>query len=329
MANRNFVVHNGLTVGGVDIFAGNSQVKIGAVILKEDGNVLKVRNFDDTADAVITGTFTTTSTTSGNLQIGLNHIEAVNTNGNISLRPNGTGQVVIPTGDGLDVSGNLVVGGNLTINGTTTTLNTTTLDVEDLNITVAKGAINAASANGAGISVDGANSFFRYESTPNAWIIDRSFQPNANATLSLGATGSRWANIWGLASSAQYADLAEYYLADASYAPGTVLEFGGDNEVTVCDTVMSARIAGVVSTAPGYIMNDSTLRDDPIGAAIALQGRVPTKVTGAVRKGDMMVSAGNGHAMACASPVIGSVIGKALENFDGEHGVIEVVVGRV
>ena len=153
--------------------------------------------------------------------------------------------------------------------------------------------------------------------------------PSANATYSLGSSGSRWANVWGLASSAQYADLAEYYLADAPYAPGTVLEFGGDNEVTICDTVMSTRIAGVVSTAPGYIMNDSTLRNDANGVAIALQGRVPTKVAGAVRKGDMMVSAGNGHAIACASPVVGSVIGKALENFDGDHGVIEVVVGRV
>jgi hypothetical protein len=153
--------------------------------------------------------------------------------------------------------------------------------------------------------------------------------PSANATYSIGATGARWANVWGLASSAQYADLAEYYHADATYEPGTVLDFGGANEVTICGSQMSTRIAGVVSTAPGYIMNDGALRDDPHGAAIALQGRVPTKVVGPVAKGDMMVSAGNGHAMACSSPVIGSVIGKALENFGGTEGVIEVVIGRV
>jgi len=63
--------------------------------------------------------------------------------------------------------------------------------------------------------------------------------------------------------------------------------------------------------------------------ALALTGRVPTKVTGTVRKGDMMIAAGNGHACACATPSMGSVIGKALEDFDGESGVIEVVVGRL
>jgi hypothetical protein len=64
-------------------------------------------------------------------------------------------------------------------------------------------------------------------------------------------------------------------------------------------------------------------------AVVALQGRVPVKVKGVVRKGDMMVSAGNGFAKASAAPVIGTIIGKALENFDGSEGIIEVVVGRI
>jgi hypothetical protein len=63
--------------------------------------------------------------------------------------------------------------------------------------------------------------------------------------------------------------------------------------------------------------------------AVALTGRVPTRVTGAVSKGDMMVSAGDGTACASATPQIGTVIGKALEDFDGVSGVIEVVVGRL
>jgi hypothetical protein len=62
---------------------------------------------------------------------------------------------------------------------------------------------------------------------------------------------------------------------------------------------------------------------------LALQGRVPCRVTGVVRKGDMMVSAGNGMARAEENPKMGSVIGKALEDFDGPEGIIEVVVGRV
>ena len=64
-------------------------------------------------------------------------------------------------------------------------------------------------------------------------------------------------------------------------------------------------------------------------AVVALTGRVPTSVVGTVRKGDMMVSAGQGRAQACATPAVGTVIGKSLENFDGTEGVIEVVVGRL
>mgnify|MGYP003351690151 CR=1 FL=1 len=86
-------------------------------------------------------------------------------------------------------------------------------------------------------------------------------------------------------------------------------------------------VAGVVSTNPSYVMN-ATL-DSEFTATVALTGRVPTKVSGPVAKGDMMVSAGNGYAQASASPAIGTVIGKALENFDGESGTIEIVVGRM
>jgi hypothetical protein len=74
-------------------------------------------------------------------------------------------------------------------------------------------------------------------------------------------------------------------------------------------------------------MNTSLTGDNVV--ALALQGRVPCKVQGTVRKGDMMVSAGNGQARAEANPRVGSVIGKALEDFDGLEGIIEVVVGRV
>jgi hypothetical protein len=66
-----------------------------------------------------------------------------------------------------------------------------------------------------------------------------------------------------------------------------------------------------------------------IAVAVALQGRVPTKVRGVIHKGDMMVSGGNGFARPSSSPKMGTVIGKALENFDGIEGVIEIAVGRL
>jgi len=128
----------------------------------------------------------------------------------------------------------------------------------------------------------------------------------------------------GTATSAQYADLAEMYSADADIEPGTVVCFGGEHEVTTCMQDADKKIAGVVSTNPAYLMNS-----DADGVAVALQGRVPCKVTGAVAKGDMLVAAGNGMARAEENPAMGTVIGKALENHAEGEGVIEVVVGRM
>ena len=151
--------------------------------------------------------------------------------------------------------------------------------------------------------------------------------PYANNTYNLGSASLKWATMYGVASQANYADLAEKYTADDNYEPGTVLEFGGTNEVTISNTDMSRKIAGIVSTNPGYLMNAELKSEFVI--SLALTGRVPCKVQGKVRKGDMMVSASNGYARAEEDPKLGSVIGKALEDFNGITGIIEVVVGRL
>ena len=103
--------------------------------------------------------------------------------------------------------------------------------------------------------------------------------------------------------------------------------FGGVNEVTISLADADSTVAGVVSTNPAHLMN-STLDVEHV-TAVALTGRVPTKVVGTIRKGDMMVTAGNGHAQACSTPAMGTVIGKALQDFDGDSGTIEIVVGRL
>jgi len=148
-----------------------------------------------------------------------------------------------------------------------------------------------------------------------------------NGSGDIGATGAGFGTVWAKATSAQYADVAEKYSADAEYAPGTVVSFGGEQEVTQCNDNMSSRVAGIVSTNPAYMMNNGLQSEFTV--MVALLGRVPCKVHGQVRKGDLMVSAGNGYARSESNPAIGTVLGKALENFDGLEGVIEVVVGRV
>jgi hypothetical protein len=145
----------------------------------------------------------------------------------------------------------------------------------------------------------------------------------ANSTA--GSITGNWTLTAGSRLQATYADLAEYYEADKLYEAGTVLEFGGQKEVTLAEA-LTPRVAGVVSTNPAYVMN-STCKGEHI-VALALQGRVPCKVRGPIRKGDMLVSAGGGFARPSTIPLMGTVIGKSLENFEGE-GIIEVVVGRL
>jgi len=149
----------------------------------------------------------------------------------------------------------------------------------------------------------------------------------ANTIVYRDASGNFSAGtVTATATQAQYADLAENYTADAAYEAGTVVSFGGDAEVTANAADMDRRVAGVVSTDPAHLMNADCAGDHVV--ALALQGRVPCKVTGAVAKGDIMVAAGNGMARAEADPKVGTVIGKALEAHAGGEGVIEVAVGR-
>ena len=150
----------------------------------------------------------------------------------------------------------------------------------------------------------------------------------ANQIVLRGASGEFSAGIATLtATSARYADLAERYTADSAYDPGTVLIFDGALEVTVSNQDASPKVAGVVSTDPAYLMNSDL--QGTLTVALALTGRVPTKVVGPVHKGDMMVSTADGRARAESNPTMGTVIGKALEDFSGTEGTIEVVVGRL
>ena len=152
-----------------------------------------------------------------------------------------------------------------------------------------------------------------------------STQLTAGANTTAGNITGNWTLTAGSRLTATYADLAEYYEADERYLPGTVLMFGGDKEVTLAEDGTS-KVAGVVSTNPAYVMNSTC---PGLLTAVALQGRVPCKVRGKISKGDMLISGGNGFARPNQFPAMGTVIGKALQDFDGYEGVIEVAVGRL
>ena len=153
-----------------------------------------------------------------------------------------------------------------------------------------------------------------------------SIVPSANLTYNLGSSTTWWNNIYGTAIHAQYADLAERYIADADYAPGTVVVFGGDEEITVTEELGDERVAGAISTDPAYLMNG-----DSTGLAVALRGKVPVKLFGPVTKGDSLVT----HYKAGYAISVGrdrtygqAVFAKSLEtNLDpGEKIVMAVII---
>ena len=132
----------------------------------------------------------------------------------------------------------------------------------------------------------------------------------------------------GATFQATYADLAERYTSDDAYTPGTVVVFGGSNEVTVSTTSHDAAVAGVVSTDPAYLLNVGIS-----GVDVALQGRVPCQVVGTIKKGNLIVTSsipGVATALDSTQYQPGCVIGKALADYDSDQvGVIEVAVGRL
>ena len=295
-ANVNATTHTGTTVSVTANITGGNVLTGG--LISATGAI---------TGAALTGTSLTVSTgniTGGNLLLSGAIVDSAQLDiqtsagsANIALAPNGTGMVTVSTQ--VSAVGN-VTGGNIRTAG----------------LISATGAITGAALTGTSLTV----------STGNV-SCGNIVNTNANGVGNIGSTGTRFNQVFALASSAQYADLAEKYTADATYATGTVVAFGGAEEVTISAVDSDRRVAGVISALPSFRMNDGLQSEHT--AMVALTGRVPTLVTGTVRKGDMMVSAGAGRARAEANPAIGTVIGKALEDHDGADGVIEVVVGRV
>ena len=212
---------------------------------------------------------------------------------------------------GIGVAGAAFIGGIVDIvNNTQATSTTTGALLVDGGVSIATGNLYIGGSGGRAIIAAG-------NIIPSA---------NVGATNNIGSDTAWWNNFYGVATQARYADLAENYQADAAYEPGTVLEFGGSAELTLAEDG-TKRVAGVVSTNPAHLMN-GMLRG-PNVVPLALQGRTPCKVRGIINKGDMLISGGNGFARPDNNPQMGTVIGKALEDFNGIEGVIEVVVGRM
>jgi hypothetical protein len=149
-----------------------------------------------------------------------------------------------------------------------------------------------------------------------------------NAIGNIGSSSNYFNRVFATATTALYADVAERFAADELLEPGTVVELGGTKEITRSTEDLSENVFGVISTRPAYTMNGGAGEDDT-HPPVAMTGRVPVKCVGTVRKGDRLVSAGDGFARAAqpGEATAFNVIGRSLENKHLEElGTIEAIV---
>ena len=349
----NYILGNGACLSGVltsvaNITNGTSNVTVvssgGNIAVGVSGNA-NVTVFSSTGqfvqgtvsasgniqgDTFLTGgvVSATGNITGGNLVTG----GQVNATGNITSGNILTGGLISATAN--ITGGNILTGGLISATSTITS----SANITGGNI-LTGGLISATSTITSSANITGGNILTGGIVSATGNVLGNVFTVNTgntataiingggNAVGNIGSSGNYFNQVFAQATTALYADLAEIYSADAEYAPGTVVSFGGDQEVTRSVVEDDNRVAGVISEKPSYLMNSGLQAEHR--AAVALTGRVPTLVIGPVCKGDMMVSAGNGWARASATPAMGTVIGKALKNFDGDSGIIEIVVGRM
>ena len=307
-----FIIGNGSQLTGLPAGYANSDVS--AFLAAFGSNTIST-----------TGTVTTGNVQAGNVRtVGLVSATGNITGGNV-IAPNVSAGAPL-TQNGLVTVYNGVTFANITLDGQSGAI-TTFGNVLSGGLVSATGNVTAGNVLTGGIVSVTGNITGGNLSVGNGTITVGNIVTLGNVAGNIGSSTNYFNTVFAKATSAQYADLAEKYTADAEYTPGTVVAFGGELEVTASTADADRRVAGVVSTNPSYIMNGGLEGANVV--TVALTGRVPTSVTGTVRKGDLMVSNGDGTARAEADPRVGTVIGKALENFDGATGVIEVVVGRV
>jgi hypothetical protein len=279
-----------------------------------------------TADSVALGTDTT-----GNYVASLSAGTGVTVGG---AAEGGTPSIAIGQAVATDSNvtfANIIASGNLTVNGTTTTVDTTSLLIQDPLYVLSTGATGSASVD-SGFVVergDDSNVGFIWDESADQFAV---ILTNDTGTTAGDVTIASYANLQclvltGTATAAQYSDLAERYETDQMYTAGTVVCFGGKAEITQTTDIYDSKVCGVISANPAHLMNAQAGTNET-HPAVALTGRVPCKVMGTIRKGDLMVtSAQPGVAMSADERVPGTIIGKAIQDYtDSGIGVIEILV---
>ena len=337
--NVSAVSHTGTTVSVTGNTIGGNLLTAG--IVSATGSIISAANIfannvfsTTTVNAVsLTGTVASLSgnITGGNfLSSGLINITGNLNAGNLLTAGDVVGSNIAAGGQisatANVISGNILTGGEVSATGNITAGNVQTGNVTADNATVTGNITGGNILTSGLISVTANIQAGNLSVGSGTVLVGNIVNSNANATGNIGSASLYFNTVFALATSAQYADLAEKYTADAEYAAGTVVVFGGDKEITISTDVADERVAGAVSTNPAHLMNAASP-----GLPVALRGRVPVNVVGAVVKGDSLVTSSTaGHAQSVGrSRLYGqAVFAKALETNleDGKKVIIAVII---
>ena len=272
-------------------------------------------------------------TTSGTISISNDGGLTVGADSDLSITVDSSGGIIANTVQDSDITFKVNDGGTtttvMTIDGSAsnigigTTTPSTKLEVSGTTTSTAFAGPLTGNVTG-NITSSGANSMTTLTMGGN--LTSKAILPDADASYDIGTSSKGYNTVHAKATSAQYADLAEIYESDAEYGIGTVVVFGGEKEITQSIIGNDTSVAGVISENPAYLMNSGAA-----GIPVALIGKVKCKVAGHIKKGDMLSTHASLHGVAkkAHDPAPGTIIGKALEDYDStEIGVINIVVGR-
>ncbi len=182
-----------------------------------------------------------------------------------------------------------------------------------------------------GIAIDGFSSggtaIQAITRTGTLFVAD-SIDTNNRPTRRVTITGEGDMTISGQINSGG-ADLADLLPAVTGLSPGDVLIINENGLLAQSQKAYQTSVVGVYSTQPGFVGSQGDTHSNLV--PLALAGIVPVNVTnenGNIQPGDLLVAASlSGHAMRAGEIMpSGSVIGKALQAFNGETGTIQMLV---